>query len=257
MTPQEKAESPTHARRADGALAAEASFGALTVVVGHYGSGKTNLALNIALLLARRSNNASVIDLDIVNPYFRTSDYGNELAASTVDVLGPVYGASNLDSPSLMPGIDVRIRTASKESPVVVDVGGDPDGARALARFEPQLAAHRDCAVLGVVNFCRPETAAPDDALAVLRGIEKASGTRVTHLVCNTHLKDHTTAETVLDALAPLIELSTASGIPVAFVCVPRSLYAVVHERIAASGLSTLLTDVLVTASWEPHDWTL
>ncbi|MDR3315929.1 MAG: hypothetical protein LBS98_05590, partial [Coriobacteriales bacterium] len=114
----------------------------LTLITGHYGAGKTNLALNVARGLRADYERVTLIDLDIVNPYFRCSDNLGFLQAFNIDLLGPVYGtdAPNLDAPSLSPGIGEAMQQASEAHAVVVDVGGDPDGARALARYEPSIA---------------------------------------------------------------------------------------------------------------------
>jgi hypothetical protein len=227
----------------------------LTIIAGHYGVGKTNLALNLARDVRQRAPRVTLIDLDIVNPYFRTTDNRGFLDAHSIEVLGPVHGASNLDTPSLSPGIDSAIREAGAERVVIIDVGGDPDGARALGRFAA-LAATRPYHLVLVVNLNRPETASVADNLELLRGIETASGLAVTGLVGNTHLKELTTAEGILKALAPTHELAEAAGVPLLAITVSRPLAAKVEAALGQLGESSSATpvypiDPLVGTPWE------
>jgi len=168
-------------------------------------------------------------------------------------MLGPVHGTTTLDTPSLMPGIGTVIAEASIEHPVIVDVGGDADGARALARFVPQIEAKPDTMLIYVVNQARPETATPDQALAILREIEKTSGINATHIAGNTHLKEQTTTDTVVASLPYVQSLSQAANLPVAFVTAPRSCVADVEAIVAASllPLYILPVDIIVGNPWE------
>ncbi len=142
---------------------------AVLVILGHYGSGKTNLALNLALKLRALGRKPALVDLDVVNPYFRSTDYQDLIEAQGIRVLGPVFGNSNLDAPSLAPGIDTLIESATVDAPVILDVGGDPDGARALVRYVPALERAANKLVLMVVNTRRPETRSLDDNLEMLQ----------------------------------------------------------------------------------------
>ncbi|MCL2756659.1 MAG: ParA family protein [Coriobacteriia bacterium] len=252
------------------------SLPALTIVVGHYGVGKTNLALNLVLLqrktLQGGKTSQALVDLDIVNPYFRSGDFARGLQTLGISLLGPVHGASNLDTPSLMPGIDVAITEASPKHPVIIDVGGDADGARALARYASMIENQPDRMVLYVVNSARPEVSTPQAALQIMREIEETSGVSITHIAGNTHLKEQTTAETVIASLPYVLNLAVDAELPVAFVAAPRS-YAAEVQDAAAAGLRTttpvdiqaveatnaqpaptlciLPIDILVGCSWE------
>ncbi|MDR1082493.1 MAG: hypothetical protein LBL27_01320, partial [Coriobacteriales bacterium] len=214
----------------------------LTIIAGHYGVGKTNLALNVARDLRAVLPRVTLIDLDIVNPYFRSTDNRAFLEAHKIEVLGPVFGASNLDTPSLSPGIAEAMFEAGPERVVLVDVGGDPDGARALGRFSPTIT-ERPYRFVFVVNLRRPEAATVEDNLKLLRGIEETSGLLVTEILGNTHLKELTTAENVAAAIEPTRALADAAGLPFIGVTVPRAL---------TPKLTPLLTDTPPSPSPNP-----
>ncbi len=194
------------------------------VILGHYGSGKTNLALNCALHLRRAGRKPTLVDLDVVNPYFRSTDYQDIITAEGITVAGPIFGNSNLDAPSLAPGIDAMITRASLEEPIILDVGGDPDGARALARYVPALRLAEGRLVVMVVNLRRPETRSIADNMAMLQELEKVSSLTVDGIIGNTHLAEFTTAEVIRESLEPLQELSRESGLPLIAVTVPQEV---------------------------------
>lgn len=196
----------------------------LVVIVGHYGSGKTNLALNLACMLKEEGRAPLLVDLDVVNPYFRSTDFVAELASEGITVIGPVFGGSNLDAPSLAPGIATAITRADREHPTLLDVGGDPDGARALARFAPLINQRGDALVLAVINLKRPETMTLEDNLQMLEELQAQSKLQITGLIGNTHLAEYTTEDTWQQSLPLLQELSNTSRIPLLAVAVPEEL---------------------------------
>ncbi|MDR0347213.1 MAG: hypothetical protein LBH56_02430 [Coriobacteriales bacterium] len=206
----------------------------LTVLTGHYGVGKTNLALNLARDARAVASRVTLLDLDIVNPYFRSTDNQAFLDAAGVEVLGPVHAASNLDTPSLSPGIEGIIRSAKEGHAVFVDVGGDPDGARALGRFSATINA-RPYQMLFVVNLHRPEARSVADNLEVLRGIERASGVRATGIFGNTHLKEYTTAGDIVAAVETTRAIADAAGLPLVGISAPRPLADEVTSLLAGS----------------------
>ena len=185
----------------------------LTLFAGHYGSGKTNIAVNYALLLAGEGKKVCIADLDIVNPYFRTKDSQKELEAAGIDLISPQYANSNVDLPAL-PAASYRL-VQDKSSYGIMDIGGDDRGAYALGRFVPSILEENNYRMVFVANACRPLTRTAEDALEVMREIEAACGLRFTDLVGNTNLGSETTAETVLSALPYMEELSRLSGLPV------------------------------------------
>ncbi|MDR0888291.1 MAG: hypothetical protein LBM21_00135 [Coriobacteriales bacterium] len=183
----------------------------LNIICGHAGVGKTNFALNLAVAAPACS---TIVDLDVVNPYFRTSDNAAFLNEHNVKMLGPVFGGSSGDAPSLMPGINTAIQEATRDCPVIVDVGGDPDGAKALARFKPDVLKQEDRQVIYVVNFRRPETATVDDNIMMMRMIEGVSGVSVTSIFSNTNLGASTDEAIVAEGDKLAAELADATGLP-------------------------------------------
>lgn len=185
----------------------------ITLFAGHYGSGKTNIAVNYALLLAREGKKTAIADLDIVNPYFRTKDSAPELAAAGVDLISPQFANSNVDLPAL-PAEAYRL-VEDKTLYAVMDVGGDDRGAYALGRYTPFILEEDNYRMVFVANPCRPLTRTPEEALEVMREIEAAGGLPFTAIVNNANLAHETTPETVLEAIPYMDELSRLSGLPV------------------------------------------
>ena len=185
----------------------------LTLFAGHYGSGKTNIAVNYALLLAGEGKKVCIADLDIVNPYFRTKDSQKELEAAGIDLISPQYANSNVDLPAL-PAASYRL-VQDLSTYGIMDIGGDDRGAYALGRFVPSILEENNYRMVFVANACRPLTRTAEDALEVMREIEAACGLKFTDLINNTNLGSETTAETVLGAASYMEELSRLSGLPV------------------------------------------
>ncbi len=184
----------------------------LTLFAGHYGSGKTNIAVNYALHLASLGKPVCIADLDIVNPYFRTKDSARELAAAGVELISPRFANSNVDLPAL-PAEAYRL-VEDKSSCAIMDIGGDDRGAYALGRYVPFIVKENNYRMVFVANCCRPLTRTPEDALEVMREIEQACGLKFTDIVNNANLGWETTAETVLSSLDYIQTLSRLSGLP-------------------------------------------
>jgi len=214
-----------------GTESAVASASRLTLFAGHYGSGKTNVALNYARALRRARRHVTVADLDIVNPYFRTKDSAAELAAEGIDLVVSEYANSNVDFPALPKEIYGVV--SGDDDAVVIDVGGDDRGALALGRYVPDIRAGGDYEMLAVVNAARPLTRTVADAVGVLREIEAASGLPFTGVVNNTNIGNETTAETVLESSAYANGVAAAIGVPVRMTCVVRPLAAELEGRVA------------------------
>ena len=187
----------------------------LTLFAGHYGSGKTNIAVNYALMLAQQGKRVCIGDLDIVNPYFRTKDSAEKLKAAGVELISPQFATSNVDLPAL-PAEAYRL-VQDKECYAVADIGGDDRGAYALGRYVPSILEEQNYQMVFVANFCRPLTSTAEEALEVMREIEAACGLQFTHIVNNTNLGTETTAQTVVDSLDEAEKLSTLSGLPILF----------------------------------------
>ena len=184
----------------------------LTLFAGHYGSGKTNIAVNYALLLAKEGKKVCIADLDIVNPYFRTKDSAKVLADAGVELISPQFANTNVDLPAL-PAEAYRL-VQDKSVYGIMDIGGDDRGAYALGRYVPGILQENDYRMVFVANCNRPLTRTPEDALEVMREIEAACGLPFTHIVNNSNLASETTPETLLDSLDYMAKLSHISGLP-------------------------------------------
>jgi hypothetical protein len=233
----------------------------LYVICGHYGAGKTNLALNIARNSRARYQRLTLVDLDVVNPYFRSTDYREFVEALGIRLIGPVYGGSNLDTPSLSPGIDTAVREASQSHAVIIDVGGDPDGARALARFAGDFFGREQIPqyeLAFVCNFKRPDTATVDANIALIKEIEQTSKLKVTKVIGNTHLKASTSPQDIACATTLTVELAERLGVELAGITAPRDLAADAQELLTAdpqtANITVLPIDILVGTNWELYD---
>lgn len=202
----------------------------ITLFAGHYGSGKTNIAVNYALDLAKKGLAVTIADLDIVNPYFRTKDSMDRLEKAGVHLISSAYANTNVDVPALPQ--EMYAVTEDKSRYAVVDVGGDDRGALALGRITPYILEENNYDMLFVANRSRPLTADAASALAVMREIEEAGGIRFTGLVNNTNLGPLTTPETVLDSLPWIEEISRISGLPVVMTTAEKTICPLLSGRI-------------------------
>lgn len=185
----------------------------LTLFAGHYGSGKTNIAVNYAMLLADEGKKVCIADLDIVNPYFRTKDSERELAERGISLISSRYANTNVDLPAL-PAESYRL-VQDKSVFGVVDIGGDDRGAYALGRFAEAIKAEGNYRMAFVVNRFRPLTSTVEDTVEIMREIEAASGILFNCIVNNSNIGEETTRETILESLAFAEELSRATGLPI------------------------------------------
>jgi len=196
----------------------------IVILAGHYGSGKTNVALNWARWLRRvTAERVAIADLDIVNPYFRTKDSAAALREDGIELVVSEYANSNVDFPAMPKEIYGLV--ADRTCRVVMDVGGDDRGALALGRYVDDIRAENSYEMLAVVNFSRPLTRTPEAALAVLREIESAAALPFTGLVNNTNLGPETTADTVRDSLAAADRLAALAGLPIRLTSVAARLF--------------------------------
>ena len=185
----------------------------LTLVTGHYGTGKTEFSVNLALALAEAGERTALADLDIVNPYFRGRERRELLEAAGVRLIATSQALADADVPALPAELHALLEDRTVRG--VLDIGGDPSGARVLARYRPRIVKE-DYRLLYVVNAARPEVRTAERSAEVLRAIETVTGLACTGLVNNTHLCGETTAEDVREGAALAEEVSRLTGIPVA-----------------------------------------
>ena len=181
------------------------------IVTGHYGCGKTNLSVNLAIDAARAGEKVTIVDMDLVNPYFRVSDYRALLEEHGIEVITPVFGATNLDIPSLPASM---YSIFDREGRTIVDVGGDDVGSTILGRFKPQLMK-TDYDMLYVINRFRSLTVTAQEAVEILREIEQVSSLRAAKLVNNSHLMSETGDDEIEKGLRYAEEVSKLTGLDV------------------------------------------
>ena len=202
----------------------------ITLLCGHYGSGKTNIAVNLAKRLQNQYSNVTIADLDIVNPYFRTKDSMGELEDAGIRLICSEYANTNVDIPALPQ--ELYAITDDKSRRVVLDVGGDDRGALALGRIVPALTAENDFEMLMVVNRYRPLTRDAASTLEVMREIEEACKLSFTGIINNSNLGAETTAEDVLSSVAYAKEVAEVTSLPVVMTAVEASLYGELKDSI-------------------------
>jgi hypothetical protein len=202
----------------------------VTILAGHYGSGKTHIAVNYALWQKARGISVALADLDVVNPYFRTTDAKALLQEAGVELIASEYALSNLEVPSTPSAVAAAITRDGAHC--VIDVGGDDRGALALGRYAAQLAGEPSCDIWLVVNASRPLTATPEACLEIMREIETASRQRFTGIIHNTHLAVETTPETVLAARPYAAEISKQTKLPIAMTTVREDLLPLLQGQV-------------------------
>lgn len=187
----------------------------ITLFTGHYGSGKTNIAVAYARYLKEMGEAVTVADMDIVNPYFRTKDSEEDFKREGIELIVSEFANSNVDLPALpseLYGVVGR-----RDTHAVLDIGGDDRGAYALGRFAPYIREENDYENLFVANMYRPLTKTPEEALEVMREIEGAGGLPITAIVNNSNLGELTDEAAVLDSVEYAERLSSLSGLPIKF----------------------------------------
>ncbi len=202
----------------------------ITLFCGHYGSGKTNIAINYALHLRQGGEAVTVADLDIVNPYFRTKDSRAELERAGIRLICSDYANTNLDIPALPP--ELYAITDDRSHRVVLDIGGDDRGALVLGRITPAILAEDSYEMLLVINRYRPLTPDAPSTVEVMREIEQAGGIRFTGLVNNSNLGEETEPDTVLGSVPYAEELSRLTGLPVVMTTVKKNLFEALQGQV-------------------------
>lgn len=166
------------------------------VLTGNYGSGKTEIALNLALGYADNGEKTTLVDLDIVNPYFRSGEKRQEMTEAGIRMLMPTYALTTVDIPALPAEIQSVFEIPSDR--VVFDVGGDDTGAAALGRYHPAFDARKEITRMAlVVNCLRPLTQNAEDIIDLAERISSRSRMRIDMMINNTNLADETTADMV------------------------------------------------------------
>ena len=202
----------------------------ITLLCGHYGSGKTNVAVNIAYDQKAKYEKVAIADLDIVNPYFRTKDSASEFEKQGIELICSEYAGSNVDIPALP--AQIYSICDQKDKQVIIDVGGDDRGAYALGRIAPSIVAENDYEMIFVINCFRPLTSDAQSTLEVMQEIETAAKMKFTAIVNNSNLGEETTKEDVLKSISYADEISKISGLPILATSVYNKLYDSLKDEI-------------------------
>lgn len=203
----------------------------ITLLCGHYGSGKTSIAINLALALRKTAEQVALADLDIVNPYFRSKDRQRELEQAGIRFICSPYANSNVDIPALPQ--EMYAITHDRTQTAILDIGGDDRGALALGRLAPAIREENDYEMLLVVNCFRPLTRDAASTIEIMREIEYAAGIPFTGIVNNSNLGSETTDEVILSSAAYAQEISSQTGLPILLTTVADSWYDKVVEKLS------------------------
>ena len=202
----------------------------LVILAGHYGSGKTNIAVNFAFSLKNEGKNVTVCDLDIVNPYFRTKDSAEDFEKAGIGLISSKYANTNVDIPSLPQ--EMYSVLDDKETNFVLDIGGDDRGALALGRLAPGILKENSYEMLLVTNLFRPLTRDTQSLKEVMKEMETASGIRFTGVINNSNLGEETTGEDVLSTVQRAQDFAEMIGLPLVLTTVKSDLYEGLKDKV-------------------------
>ncbi len=190
------------------------------IITGHYGSGKSEISVNLAIELSKKEKNIVFADLDIINPYFRSNEARGILENHGISVLTTKYANTNVDVPALTGELSMYLNNKAKT--IIMDIGGDDAGARVVGRYKNEIPPD-DAIMYFVVNCYRPETKSVDGVLKVLDEIREASGMNIGAIINNGHLMDETTEKDIKKGMEFASEISQITNIPIAFHAIMKS----------------------------------
>lgn len=216
----------------------------IRIIIGHYGSGKTEFSLNYALKLNELGKKVAIADLDVVNLYFRSREKASLLEEKGIKIIGASIKGNALDLPAISGEVLTPLQDKSYDT--ILDVGGDPAGARALGRYH-EYFVEGQYDMFFVLNLNRPETGTVQKALEFIRQIEDTSRAKVTGIINNTHLLKSTTIEDVLKGYELSLELSELTSIPLK--------YNVVLEELAPLLPNNLIGELFPIKLYMREEW--
>ncbi|MFI3206956.1 MAG: ParA family protein [Clostridia bacterium] len=208
----------------------------ITIICGHYGCGKTNFAINLAIEKAKLGEDVVLVDMDVVNPYFRACEYKDLLEENGISLISPSMSNTTLDTPSISAAVYSVFNNQGKT--VIIDLGGDDVGATALGMFREKIEEYE---MIYVINKNRIQSSSEEDALVLLREIEFATKLKATSVVNNTHLGVETTEKILLEALPFAQKFAEISGL--------RLLYSTAPSFCSVDGFKII--ERLVKFPWE------
>ncbi|MBM3315185.1 cobalamin biosynthesis protein CbiA [candidate division WOR-3 bacterium] len=222
----------------------------LSMFCGGFGSGKTEVAVNFALSLVADGGRVAVADLDIVNPYFRSRGVRQQLTESGIDVILPAEALMEADLPVIQP--EVRGALARPRGRVVLDLGGDPVGARVMASLADAVRPE-DLDGFFVLNSRRPLTLTAEGAAAMMGEVSRAAAVPVTGIVVNSHLIEETTPGVIAEGIELADELASRTGVPVAFAAIERRMLDTFD--VSRCPHPVMVLERLMLKPWEPSNW--
>jgi len=211
-----------------------------TIITGAMGSGKTEVVLQIAGNCSKEVG-TTLIDLDFVNPFYRSVDKGEELKELGITLLGPEH--ISIDTPLIMPGTAEAMVAPTGQT--IVDLGGDESGAKIIAQFAPSINEYD---FFAVVNFSRVTTENAEDTIRMLYFIEDASRLKLTGIISNTHMKEYTTAKIILDGFSRASLLSEELNLPLIYVVTTAEFEEEIREK---AGDKTFVMERRLKNIWE------
>lgn len=220
----------------------------VTIFTGHFGSGKTEVSVNYANQLALSGKKVAIVDLDIVNPFFRTADVKNMLEAKGIRVVTPVYANTNVDVPALPAEISTLFDDKSYN--VVLDVGGDDLGARVLSRYYDEIVED-DYLHCFVINIKRPMTKTVDEIETMIAEIQGSSKMKIDILVNNSNLLGATTPDVIGEASLIVKEVSKRVSVPYELIC---GMKDVLRSYEGDSGIKRLYMEKFIRLPWEVQE---
>jgi len=219
-----------------------------TIFVGNFGSGKSELAINLALRNVKTGDPTTLVDLDVVNPYFRSAERKEDLEAAGVRLIMPPFALHKIEIMSLTG--EVYAIFDQRDGHAIIDAGGDPIGATALGQYKPNFDAVPEGAIrtLMVINPFRPLAATAEKAALLLENIQRTSRQKITGLINNANLAHETGPEELLEGYHAVKALSIATGIPV---------YATAGIESALAGFEVIVKAQGLDAQYIGHRWPL
>lgn len=191
----------------------------LTIIIGAYGSGKSEIAVNMSLAQRKALPDKKLLiaDLDIVNPFYRSSDCGAVLEEAGIRLITPLYAGSNVDAPVLTPEMYVIFDDESYQG--IFDIGGEDMGAIVLGSIKKRIE-NTDTAIYMAVNTLRPFTSDPEQIAIMTNELTSAAGFKIDGYLNNTNLLEETTSEMLEEGEKKILEASKLTGIPLIANCV-------------------------------------
>lgn len=215
------------------------------IFTGHFGSGKTEVALNFAKKKAVEGRKVTIVDIDIVNPYFRTADAKEFLNKNNIRLIASEFANSNLDMPTVAP--EVMSVFYEEDGVVIFDVGGDEDGAFALGQYN-RFFAEKDCKMYLVVNTKRPMTETAEELYDMACNIETASRLSFSGIINNTNLGAITDENTLMSDYAEIKKLEKMSNIPIVMHSGTRKALSGLPENLKKMAFPV---DIIINMPWQ------